>query len=479
MSRVAGSSEELRSMISAALSAGGKGVEIKDEKLLREKVIDDLIYTAVFSESETVREEAKVIIRDVANQTGAVPASIHELYIAMGRGETRNFTTPAINIRGLTYDTARRIFRVAMENNVGAFIFEIAKSEIGYTYQRPSEYASAVLAAAIKEGYQGPVFIQGDHFQFSASSYKSDPDAELKKIQDLTKEAIEAGFYNIDIDPSTLVDYSRDALIDQQRENYINTAKMTEFIRGLEPEGITVSIGAEIGHIGGKNSTPEEAEAFMEGYRKTLSDMGKGDLTGISKISVQTGTAHGGVPLPDGSIAEVKLDFNVLDSIGKLVKEKYGLSGTVQHGASTLPDELFDKFPENNCSEIHLATGFQNIMYDLAPEDLREKIYSFIKDNFSSEWKEGQTEQQFLYKTRKKGIGPFKQEWWNLESDVKAKILDALEEKFRFLFSKLNVFNTREYAERFITLVKVPYKAAGASPAQEDVRNLKLEEGAD
>ncbi|RMG03219.1 MAG: aldolase, partial [Nitrospirae bacterium] len=292
-------------------------------------------------------------------------------------------------------------------------------------------------------------------------------------------EAIEAGFYNIDIDPSTLVDYSKESLLEQQKENYLNTARMTDFIRSLEPEGITVSIGAEIGHIGGKNSTPDEAEAFMEGYKNTLSEMGKDNLTGISKISVQTGTAHGGVPLPDGSIAEVKLDFNVLDSIGKLVKGKYGLSGTVQHGASTLPDELFDKFPENNCSEIHLATGFQNIMYDLAPEELKDKIYSFIKENFASEWKEGKTEQQFLYSTRKKGLGPFKKEWWYLDKDIKEKILNALEDKFQFLFSKLNVFDTREYTDKFIKLVKVPYKAGGTPKEVEDVRNLKLEEGAD
>ena len=479
MCKIAGSTEELKAIVSGTVTITNGEVVIENEDALRGGVIDDLIYTAVFSDSSVVREEAKVLIREIANEFGAVASSIHDLYMAMGRGETKNFTTPAINIRGMTYDVARRAFRVATRNKVGAFIFEIAKSEIGYTYQRPSEYASAVLAAAIKEGYRGPVFIQGDHFQFSASAYRENPDAELGKIQELTREAIDAGFYNIDIDPSTLVDYSKESLLEQQRDNYINTAKMTDFIRSLEPEGITISIGAEIGHIGGKNSTPEEAEAFMEGYSATLKEMGKGNLTGISKISVQTGTAHGGVPLPDGTVAEVKLDFSVLDSIGKLVRERYGLSGTVQHGASTLPDELFDKFPEHNCSEIHLATGFQNIMYDLAPESLREEIYGYIKENFSSEWKEGQTEQQFLYKTRKKGLGPFKKRWWFLDSEDKNRILDALEDKFTFLFGKLNVFNTREYTDKYISLIRIPYKPAGREPEHVDVKKLRLEEGAD
>ena len=448
--------EDLYSLLkSVAELKDNKVSSITDEKKLRENVIDDLIYTAVFSKDENIKEEAKRLIRELANEFGAIPSSIHEFYMAMGRGEVDKITTPAINIRGMTYDVARQIFKVALNNSVGAFIFEIAKSEIGYTYQRPSEYASAVLAAAIKEGYKGPVFIQGDHFQFNAKKYAENPEKELQAIKELTEEAIKAGFYNIDIDPSTLVDYSKPTLKEQQYHNYINTAKMTKFIREIEPEGITVSVGAEIGHIGGKNSTVEEFEAFMEGYLEELSE----GMAGISKMSVQTGTEHGGIPLPDGRVAEVKLDFNVLRDIGKVAREKYGLGGTVQHGASTLPDELFDKFSENNCCEIHLATGFQNIMYDLIPEDFKNEIYNWIKENLKNEWKEGQTEAQFIYKTRKKGFGPFKYQWWTLDKEYKDRIMEALYNKFEFLFNKLNVFNTRDLVDKYVKPVKVPYGA--------------------
>lgn len=454
MPSIANSPAELQQLLEGTISYEEGNVKIEDENKLRDSVIDDLIYTAVFSENEETKEEAKKIIRDVANELGAVASSINDLYRAIARGETRDFTTPAINIRGMTYDVARQIFKVALKHDVGAFIFEIAKSEIGYTFQRPSEYTSAVLAAAIKEGYKGPVFIQGDHFQFNAKNYEKDPEAELNAIKDLTEEAIKAGFYNIDIDPSTLVDYSKPTLKEQQYHNYLNTAKMTKFIREIEPEGITVSIGGEIGHIGGKNSTVEEFEAFMEGYLENIPE----NMEGISKISVQTGTAHGGIPLPDGTVAKVKLDFNVLRDIGKVAREKYNLGGTVQHGASTLPDELFHKFPNNNCCEIHLATGFQNIMYDLIPEDFRNKIYNWIKENLKNEWKEGWTEEQFIYKTRKKGFGPFKYEWWTLDKEYKDKILEALYNKFEFLFDQLAVFNTKEYTDKYIKLVKLPYQ---------------------
>ncbi|MEZ0323610.1 MAG: class II fructose-bisphosphate aldolase [Hydrogenothermaceae bacterium] len=472
MAKIFGSVEELNSSIEDVVKISNGKVQILDESKLRNEVIDDLVYTAVFSDDYSLKEEVKYLIREIANEFGAVASSIHDLYMAMGRGETKNFTTPAVNIRGMTYDIARRMFKVAMKNDIGAFIFEIAKSEIEYTYQRPSEYAACVLAAAIKEGYRGPVFIQGDHFQFSAKKYFENPEKELNSIKELTKEAVDAGFYNIDIDPSTLVDYSQPTLKQQQYHNYLNTAKMTDFIREIQPQGIDISVGAEIGHIGGKNSTVEEFEAFMEGYLETLTKK-----PGISKISVQTGTEHGGIPLPDGTVAKVKLDFEVLRSIGEVARKKYGLSGTVQHGASTLPEEFFDKFPQNNCSEIHLATGFQNIMFDLAPESFKEEIYRFIEENFKDEWKEGMTREQFLYKSRKRGLGPFKYQWWTLEN--KEEILDAIEKKFEFLFEKLNVFGTKEYTDKYIKLIKMPYVKGSTKDVKQKAKDIKLEAGAD
>ncbi|NIO08439.1 MAG: aldolase, partial [Deltaproteobacteria bacterium] len=76
--------------------------------------------------------------------------------------------------RGMTYQVARAVYRAALKHKVGAFIFEIARSEIGYTRQRPAEYAACVLAAAVKEEFQGPVFIQGDHFQMNRKKYAAD-----------------------------------------------------------------------------------------------------------------------------------------------------------------------------------------------------------------------------------------------------------------------------------------------------------------
>jgi len=350
----------------------------------------------------------------------------------------------------MTYDVARALFRTAIKNNTGSFLFEIAKSEIGYTFQRPAEYAAVVIAAAIKEGWKGPVFIQGDHFQVNAKKYKADPAAEVNGVKDLIKEAIEAGFYNIDIDTSTLVDLSKPTLSEQQRLNYEVGAELTAHVRKFEPSGVTISVGGEIGEVGEKNSTVEELEAYMEGYNAELAK--RGGIKGISKVSVQTGTSHGGVPLPDGTIAKVALDFDTLDKLSHMAREKYGLSGAVQHGASTLPDEAFHHFPEATTAEIHLATGFQNMIYDSPdfPTELRERIYKELHEKFASEKKEGQTDEQFVYKTRKKGFGLVKEEIWTLPESVRGAISAQLEAKFDFLFNKLRAVNTKADADKFI-----------------------------
>ncbi|MCF6159363.1 MAG: aldolase [wastewater metagenome] len=433
-------------------------VKVIDRNTLRNTKIDTIVYNAVFNKENTMRDISRWLIRNVANELSVFTSSIQLLYEAIGRKQYKGFTVPAINIRGLTYDVARSIFRAAKRNHAGVFIFEIARSEIGYTDQRPAEYASVVLAAAIKEGYEGPVFIQGDHFQINAKKYEKDRDAELKTVKGLIKEAIEAGFYNIDIDTSTLVDLSKPDLTGQQRLNFEFAAEFTTYIRTLEPKGITISVGGEIGEVGKKNSTIEELRAFMDGYNKTLAAKGKG-LKGISKISVQTGTSHGGVPLPDGTIAEVKLDFDTLKNLSTVARDEYGLSGAVQHGASTLPGDAFVKFPETGTAEVHLATEFQNMIYDTSifPQEFKKEIYDFLKNHsdIKKDWKEGDTEEQFLYKARKNGFGPFKERFWNLPSDVRSKIGEELEEKFEFLFKKLNVIHSREIVHKTIKPVEV------------------------
>ena len=427
-------------------------VTVSDEAALASDKLDALVRQAVFSEGQE-REMARWLLWEIGQAVGVRPASIYDLYMARGRGEVHGFTVPAINVRMATYDTARAIFRTAIKLNAGAFILEIARSEIAYTDQRPAEYVSVLIAAALREGFRGPLFIQGDHFQVNAKKFAVDPKTEVDGVKQLATEAVHAGFYNIDIDTSTLVDLSMQSLDEQQRRNYETAVDLARHVRSLEPQGVTISLGGEIGEVGLQNSTPDELHAYMTGFNQVLSETAPG-TPGLAKISVQTGTSHGGTVNADGSIAAVNLDTNVLRDLGEIARREYGMAGAVQHGASTLPDSEFDQFPKVETAEIHLATNFQNMLYDHLPDDLRREMYAWLDTNAKDERKPTDTDEQFYYKARKKAIGPFKRRVWDLSADVKATMASVFDQKFTFLFTQLAVGDTKPHVDRF---VKAPH----------------------
>jgi fructose-bisphosphate aldolase, class II len=450
------SADALRARLQGVATIDGDRLDIADEGRFRSDLVDELVGEAVFNPDPALRDAARWIIWSGSQALGCGSASIHDLYMARGRGQfpPTRFTVPAINVRAVAYLTARQAFAAALERDAGAVIFEIAKSEMAYTDQRPAEYATVILAAALRSGWHGPVFLQGDHFQFNATKWRADPTAEMDGLRQLTREAVAAGFCNIDIDSSTLVDLSQPTIAEEQAVNAANTAELTHLIRELQPRGVTISIGGEIGEVGKANSTEEELRAYLAGYLGHLAD----GETGISKVSIQTGTSHGGVPLPDGTVAQVKIDFDTMQRLSTVARDEFGLAGCVQHGASTLPDEAFGHFPANGTAEIHLATGFQNILYDEPglPAELHDEMMDWCRTNCADERSDGQTDEQFLYKTRKKAIGPFKQRLWTLPADAERQIGANLRAKFGLLFDKLQIAGTRELVDRYVEVPDLP-----------------------
>src|SRR6185436_1671442 len=309
---------------------------------------------------------------------------------------------------------------------------------------------ACILAAALRESWPGPVFLQGDHFQFPVKQFVNDPAKVTEEIKAEAREAVDAGFFNIDIDPSTLVVLSRPTIKEQQRDNYERAAELTAYIRSIQPPGVEISVGGEIGEVGKENSTVEEFEAYFEGFRERYS--GKP----ISKLSVQTGTSHGGVVNPDGTRAMPAIDFNVLRDISAACR-RHGVAGTVQHGASTLPEELFREFPRHDAVEIHLATELQRIVLDhpKLPRTLRAKLERWVEETRPPEWRPTQTPAQNFEKAVKRAWGPFKRETWDMDPVALAAIGESLEIKFARIFSLLGVKGTRKIIEQYVKSVPV------------------------
>ncbi|MFN8621558.1 MAG: class II fructose-bisphosphate aldolase [Chloroflexota bacterium] len=447
--RVATSAAELIGFLSGIAHVAGERLVIDDVAAFRGAGIRDVAWTATFSEDAGAVEAARWIVWEASQELGSPSASIHELYMARGRGEVSGFTVPAINLRTQVFDMAAAICRASAALDNGTVIFELARSEQEYTFQRPAEYITSVLAGCISAGWQGPVFVQGDHYQFNAKKYAADPDGVAETLRKATLDAMAQGYGNIDIDSSTLVDLAFPTVDEQQKVNYTRAGELAAVIRGAQDAGLVISIGGEIGEVGKQNSNEQELRAYLDGFRKVFDGKGGAGLPGLSKVSVQTGTSHGGVPLPGGGVAEVKLDFGVLERLSAVCRS-YGLAGAVQHGASTLPDELFHHFPKVETAEIHLATGFQNALYDhpAFPADLMASIEQWCRENAADEAKPGETDTQFVYKTRKKALGVNKRALWELPT--KDEIIADQEKKVAFLLEQLNVQGTKALVAKHI-----------------------------
>ena len=479
--------EEVKNILSPAIEfISDEEIKIINEKELRGNIIDKLVYEATFNSNKDVVDFCRFLIKLIAEKKGIVLASIHNYYKQKAKDQ-KKITIPAINIRGMSYNTAQAVIESAKNKNTNAFILEIAKSEIKYTNQRPAEYVTSILAAAIKKDYQGLLFLQGDHFQISAEKYKENPDQEREEVKELIKEAITAGFYQIDLDMSTLVDWSKQDYDSQQKTNYEETANLTAYVRDLEKElglakkGIIISLGGEIGEIGkgikGRNSTVEDLRAFMNGYLKEITKKSKEkgcQLEGIVKIAIQTGTCHGGIRDEKGNIVkEVKLSFNALAEVGKAAREEYNLAGIVQHGASTLDPHYFGIFAgypnslggseiseelltksnaeilsENPVAEVHLATAYQDTIFDhpVFPEELAKEIKKWVLENYPP--KQGEDPEKAYKGNRKRAWGPFKLQVWNLPPNVQKEIQETLVNQFsEDVFKNLGVqgFNIEKY----------------------------------
>ncbi len=473
--------KELIELVDNSLSVDGANVKVLDANKFKKNIGKLVERSALASDSSA--GWSRYLIRAAALELGVYPASIHDLYMARGRGDApMTFTTPAFNLRALSFHAACAMFRAANKINAGAFIFELARSEMSYSAQRPSEYATNILAAAVAEGFVGPVFIQGDHFQVSAKRYAADAEAELQAVRDLSIEAMAAGFYNIDVDTSTLVDINLPTVEEQQALNSRLSAELSAFIRSNEPAGVTISIGGEIGEVGTVNSTEPELRAYMDAYNIEMKKLapgnpstGSGQVPGLSKISVLTGTSHGGTVLADGSIAKVTIAFDVLRDLSRVSRKEYGMGGTVQHGASTVAEENFNKFVQNEAIEVHLATNFTTMFFDNVPADFKQEMYAWLDANNAGDRKPGMTDEQFYYKTRKNAVGPFKAKSYALPEAEKEKLGKAWEAQFDKLFNLLGVKDTKQYTDKFIKPVKVAPVLADyvkLDAAAEDVSDL-------
>ena len=225
MTQIASSPHELLSALRPSLHVAADGtLSISDAARLRTEGAAIIAWSAAFSTDEATVKSAQWLARSAAAASGIYSASTAPLYAARAEGVYEGLSVPAINLRAQVFDMARTALECASSMDGAALIFELARSEQTYTFQRPADYATSIFAAAIAAGWRGPLFIQGDHYQFVAKKYAADPGAVTEEIARACRLAVDAGYRNIDIDASTLVDLSHADVAEQQRVNVERSA---------------------------------------------------------------------------------------------------------------------------------------------------------------------------------------------------------------------------------------------------------------
>lgn len=392
---------ELLESLKGIVRVGEHDVIVQHGEKLKQ-LIDPLVHNALFNPQTAVRETARWVIHAAAHYMGVLPSSLQSLYLARGRGEYLSKTVPLVSLSGVTYDMARAFFRAMKTTGCATCLFELNLQSFtapDQCDQSPLEFSSCVLAAAIRESFHGPVFLQLGGLSYHNDRFYKNPSTENQQLRQLLRTAVQSGIYNLSIDASTLIEPSGSTgdtnWVQRQRRNFEQIAALTVALRDFEPHEIAVGLGA---HMGKHNTSLGALNAFMDGYLDELKKDGP-ELQGLCKLEV---TAH----LPNSK----QLDVGLLEKLRDATVSKYHLGGLVlRHlGELTLPQ--LHRLPQLQVLEADVSTHLYNALFESNnfPTELRQQIDDYMKDAQRSQWETGDSETQFLNKTRHRHLSPFK-----------------------------------------------------------------------
>ena len=446
-----------------AVVVEGARVTVRDEDALRSPRMDALVRTAVFGEVPA-RERARWLLWELARTLGVRVASMHGLNAARARGDISGFAVPAVSLRGPAYVGARAAFRVARRLDAGAFTLTLARAEIAHADQRPAEYVAAVLGAALREGYRGPVFLQADHFRVNPVTYAADPEGEVAALKQLAREAVDAGCWNVDLDVSALVRRDVTAPTGRQQPNAEVTADVLAYLRDCEPPGVTICVGAELGTLDvRRHDAPAELRAFLAGVREALARRVGTDVPGLAKVGVRTAAMAGRTPL--GGEAVGRPEAWALAALSRLARTEFGLGGTVHYASAALPAAALGEFARANVAQVHLGARFQQLLLDSLPTELAAAMETWAGEHAPGLRQPGETAAEAVERARWKALGPFKRALWELPAAYGDALGVAYERLLEPLFTALGVAGTAAlvstHAAAPMPILPLPSSGAG------------------
>lgn len=442
----------------------GSELRLLVPQMFRGELVDRFVYTSILGGTQKLRHLCSLILRSAALAHGIWCDSIHPFYKTLSTGRKAVMTIPAYNVRGLTYSIVRTIFRTAQKLNAGPFIIEISPHEMSFTQQRADEIGACVLGAALRENYFGPVFIQGDHFKIDAHRSQQEKLTDTNRMQSLISDAIGNGFYNFDIDATHSLTCEHQAGRDALQDHFERVARVCEFIRQAQPQGVTAAMGVEFGSM---SRLLTQKDLVLREIDMLQSNLAALQVTpGLTKIcfhldSDTNAMDNGLVPHISQSLSQEVL--SALSGLSVQLKSMLQIAGLEIHAGSGISHSVLDNLPSNGIVEVHLGTQIQDIIFDHPrfPIGLTEEIHSYLETHCSMDLQAQTSRDYFYYTARKKSWGPFKKAICSLDERTKAAILQDIEKEVSLNFELLRVAGQRNrldevYPEPTASLAVMP-----------------------
>jgi len=398
-------------------------------RLWADNIIDALIQTALFAESEEVKSFTRWLIRETGKQIGNFPASLHPLYQTLAddsENVSHQYVIPSIDISGMTYEMARAVYRARQRTDTGPVIFELNDSDQMADATPLSDYTVSVIAAAIKEQHAengwGPIFLKRN-LKVNIDRSSEELEGKLRELTDTIDRTLDAGIYNISIDAS-VPDGDDNTVEPDPTENARITAELVRYIRSKEPKNTPVTVSGTLTISENLTIAPKQLRTFLQEFQQQISsEEAEKDVRGIATVSIRRSNNSADNSGSDGKLVWSDSNKDMLTNLSNIAREEFALFGIVPRDIPQLSEQSLSDLSDENVTELQYSRDFQNFIlnHPRFPRHLGKQI---------------QTSSQ-----EKNGVS-LKKHLWEIEPHLLGIIMRDLEEEFVTLFDRLGIHHT-------------------------------------
>ena len=293
MPHVATSPADLLATLAGSAHLDGDRLVIDDEAALpRRRPSADLAWTAAFTDGRG-HDRGRPVARLGGEPGARRPLGEHPGRCTRPAPAARSPASPSRRSTSAPRPSTWRgpSTRPPPRADVGAVILELARSEQTYTFQRPIDYATSVLAGAIAAGWQRPGLHPGRPLPVQRQEVRRRPRGDDRgdppRLPPGDRRRLPQHRHRLAPRWSTCRKPNVD---EEQRENYRRAAELTALIRDARD-------GRRDGQRRRRDRRGRQAELDRRGAARPTSTATAASSTrwrpartGISKVSVQTGT---------------------------------------------------------------------------------------------------------------------------------------------------------------------------------------------